>query len=78
VRRRTSGAEIPCDVGFREVEASAMWTTIKSLDPRTVLAALRRPADRAKSRAKCAERADLTDALQQDWTGAILSYDNVR
>jgi hypothetical protein len=78
VRRRTYGGEIPCDVGFREVEASAMWTTIKSLDPRTVLAALRRPADRAKARAKCAQGAALTDALQQDWSGVILSYDNVR
>ena len=55
-----------------------MWTTIKSLDPRTVLAALRRPGDRAKARAKCAQRAALTDAVQQDWTGSILSYDNVR
>ena len=55
-----------------------MWTTIKSLDPRTVLAALRRPADRAKARAKCAQGAALTDALQQDWSGVILSYDNVR
>lgn len=55
-----------------------MWTTIKSLDPRTVLAALRRPADLAKSRAKRAQRAALADALEQDWSGVILSYDNVR
>jgi hypothetical protein len=55
-----------------------MWTTIKSFDPRTVLAALRWPPVPARSRAKQVERAALVDALKQDWTGAILSYDNLR
>ena len=55
-----------------------MWTTIKSLDPRTVLAALGWPAAPARSRTKHAERTALANALKQDWTGAILSYDNLR
>jgi hypothetical protein len=55
-----------------------MWTMIKSLDPRTVLAALRRPMAPAESRTKHVERTALADALKQDWTGAILSYDNLR
>jgi hypothetical protein len=55
-----------------------MWTTIKSLDPRTVLAALRWPMATAGSRTKNVDRAALANALKQDWTGAILSYDNLR
>jgi hypothetical protein len=52
-----------------------MWTTIKSLDPRTVLAVLRRPSAVAKPRPK-AEPACLTS--RADSTGTILSYDNLR
>ena len=80
MRPRTLIDDALCDASpVNKARHSAMWTTIKRLDPRTVLAALRRsavlPVPRVRQGAPVARG---QAGPRPDQTGIILTYDNFR